>query len=75
MSTKGSENTFDRAVIHTVSWSKFRMHDLFMRFFEPRVLVLVRSFINRAYERGFVDSRAYHDLHALADRAFKEPSI
>jgi hypothetical protein len=27
-------------------------------------------FINRAYERGFINSRALHELHAMSDRCF-----
>jgi hypothetical protein len=35
---------------------------------------LLRSFVNRARERSFIDSWSYHELHAMIDRVF-EPSI
>lgn len=29
---------------------------------------LIRAFINRGYERGYLTSFAYHEMHAMIDR-------
>lgn len=58
-----TSNEGDRIVI--------RPNKLMMFLFGAIILNTVRTFVNRAKERGFVDSRAYHELIALADRALK----
>lgn len=45
--------------------------DIWLRLFSPLLLKVVRAFVDRAFERNFINSRAYHDLHAMADRVFK----
>lgn len=39
-----------------------------LRFFGARMLI--RAFIYRAHERGFINSASLHDLHAMNERVF-----
>lgn len=41
-----------------------------LRLFKGSLRRLLRSFIDRAFERGYLNSSAYHSLHAMANRAF-----
>lgn len=48
-----------------------RPNAIIMMLFGRIILNTIRKFINRAQERGYIDSRSLHSLHALADRALK----
>lgn len=44
---------------------------LFLWLFWRPVLKVIRRLINRAKERGLINSIAFHELHAMADRVLK----
>lgn len=56
-----TNNQADRIIV--------RPHWAIMLVFGSIIRETVRKVINRAFERGKIDSRAYHELHALAVRA------
>jgi hypothetical protein len=58
-----TSNEGDRLVIRP-NW-------LIMLLFGKVILNTVRAVINRSKERGHIDSRSFHELIAMTDRALK----
>lgn len=59
------ENNYDQQII------KRRVGKIRFFFYKNLCWNLLSAFIERAKERGYIDSYSYHELHALKDRLFE----